>query len=461
MPYTNFNLPQFSDGSPVNRADLRKLVLAIMRTGGDLSNKYFASGTEPATDTFAIAIFPATIKSTYQLPYIGGGSPPGGPSAQYNMVRAITKEGQDPNKLWTTRTEDTPGIADTFVATNIAELDKNGAPISNLLTASQQVIVYAIWNRSDVNPGPYLSVNSTDTKFYVFNFSPPIVFTIQIVGVWPDPPGAIPGAGGRYSCVVYTGAVSGQNASTDLDLPDSGESITITEAIFENTCESSYPHSHALYPDLTSPPPPLPFYEARFAGYDNSNPPVPIFRGTVPLPFVPFQIVYYHNDGTYDAIILGGPSTVNGAFTAPGGMTPAGSINAIACNLDESGLTGNRVKVPSYAEGQIVGAQASGILIIYFHGGVGTIDGNAGNSPVDLPVGPYGLPDQTTWNRDDNAAPVLVNFMTGWGVALDEDDNVVIWYNSRQAKYDARGILYSVTQETQVSGNVTLCSEES
>jgi hypothetical protein len=259
--------------------------------------------------------------------------------------------------------------------------------------------------------------------------------------------------------------VAGQDCSVDLDLPDTGESETITTAIFENTCESAFPYSHWLYTDLTSPPPPLPFIEARFAGYDNSNPAVPIYRGTCPSPNVPFQIPYSGTlgiGGAYEALILAGPSTATAAaHDMPGGMTPPAAYNAIAINLDEDGLTGWRLKVPSYAIGQIVGATPTGKAIIYFHGGVGTPTGSGGASVISLPIGTFGSPDATTYNRDTDAAPVQFNFMTAMGLALDEDDNVVLYYNYRTALADARGMIYSVTAEQQVSGNVTLCSEES
>ena len=197
MPYTNFNLPTFADGTPVNRSDLRKLVMAIMRTSGDFANQYVQTGTGQLAKEYQVEMFPAYIASTYVDP-----KTPSSPSARYNMVRSITTEGQNPNAIWTSYQDGVPGIKQNFVATNYAELSPTGAATGNRLQAKQQVLVFAVWNRSVVSGS---SVDSVSTKFYLFYFAPPSPTVTVRLGVTSTDPSGIYGYTYATPSYIQTG----------------------------------------------------------------------------------------------------------------------------------------------------------------------------------------------------------------------------------------------------------------
>lgn len=209
MPHINSDLPAFADNTPVTRADLRRLVMGLTGLSGDVANKYVQGGTYPATSRFVIEVFPAKIESQYQES-LGNTVP----TAQYNMTRTVTKEGSSQTALWATRTENIPGIALDFVATNYAELDPDGNPTGNSLSAGQQVLIFAVWNRDQVtvNASGTPTTKTVNTKFYVFYFEPTFPATAKIIS-------NVSGAAGKYNGTIYAIPTT-DDGTGDLTLPD-------------------------------------------------------------------------------------------------------------------------------------------------------------------------------------------------------------------------------------------------
>lgn len=186
----------------------------------------------------------------------------------------------------------------------------------------------------------------------------------------------------------------------------------------------------------------------RFAGYKSAG--VPAYLFVCPRTGVPVKITSAGTSGQYAGKILTGNSTAStgSGFTAPAGMTLG--PDAIICNLDESGLTGNRLKPNTFGLGEIVGLSSDGTQIVYIHGGVG-----ATASPKNLPFG-SSSPDATTWKRDDDAVPLTIQLSTGsWW-----DTSGLRWmYNYRTFTFDARGMVVEVSAETDaVIIGTTPCS---
>lgn len=324
---------------------------------------------------------------------------------------------------------------DNILAENSLEANL-GNPPSHWVPLPSFVPAWYVGQSNETPPRPV----------YRFEYpNPGSSVTVKITGIRQVSGPPIAG-GGRYNCRVLTGRAAGVDPDTDLDLPDTGETVPGSDnAIFENECETAFPNSHWIV--IPS------FIEARFVGYDNENPALPIYRAYIPSPDVPFVITAADGDAQYQVKTLTGASneTIGMAFVAPAGMTVAATWNAIACNLDEQSLSHNRLKVGSYGLGQVVGATPEGKGIIFFHGGVGRI-----NSPKTLLIGTYAAPDTTAWNRDTDGTPVKVNQVVSvWGFDAASSK---IWFNWRTLLTDARGMEFSWSAESQTTIDTSACS---
>lgn len=167
----------------------------------------------------------------------------------------------------------------------------------------------------------------------------------------------------------------------------------------------------------------------------------------IEIPGVPVKITGNDTgDAQYNGRILGGTTTAapGSAFTSPAGMTVPGSDDALICNLDESGLTGHRLKTNTFLIGEVVGqtTETPPRSIVFVHGGVG-----ATASPVTL-SGSGTTADTSTWGRDSDAVGLVT---TDVSRVLWDSTGDVLYAFTRTKTFDARGMLISVSAETRVT----------
>lgn len=160
------------------------------------------------------------------------------------------------------------------------------------------------------------------------------------------------------------------------------------------------------------------------------------------------QITGASGGGKYTGSILTGASSAasSGTLAMPEGMR-AGP-GALILNQEEDGQTGHRLKVPCYAVGQIVGV-SKGLTVVMIRGALGATGG-----PTSL-AGSGLSPDSTTWSRSSDGTPVLITLQarTFW-----DSTGGVLYAYQRNLTFDARGLLVSVSAETQVTVDVpTAC----
>ena len=153
--------------------------------------------------------------------------------------------------------------------------------------------------------------------------------------------------------------------------------------------------------------------------------------------------------GKYTGNLLTAPSSAvaSGTLSMPEGLAPGSS--ALILNEEETGQSGHRLAIPSYAVGEIVGING-GQTIVVIRGALGSTSG-----PTTLTGG--GLsPDTSTWTRAANPTPVNVVLQTRtyWDSTAG-----ALYAFQRTLSFDARGLLYAVSPETQITVDVaTPCS---
>lgn len=155
--------------------------------------------------------------------------------------------------------------------------------------------------------------------------------------------------------------------------------------------------------------------------------------------------------GKYSGQVLAGDSTAAAAgdLAMPEGMNTSSGPSALILNEEETGLDGHRIAPGSYAVGQIAG-NSNGTAIVIIRGGLG-----ATASPTALSGSGIDA-DSTSWSKASSASPldVWVQTRTFW----DTGSGTLFGY-LRKFSFDARGLLYAVSGETQITIDVaTACS---
>lgn len=248
-------------------------------------------------------------------------------------------------------------------------------------------------------------------------------------------------AGGVYNVQVGQGSPY-IDPAVDSAIPQTNETFSANNtAYLENTPEVNHANSHWL---------PNGAFILAYPSGSTSTDHKPIYRIYLNGPTVDFQIIDYDADAQYTLKTLSGASTASSgsAFTAPAGMAEAGSVDALGCNLDESALPGNRLEKNKWGQGNVVGATAAGLRIVYFHGGCGRT-----TNLITLSRGTYGSPDATTWQRDvDGKGVIWEAFWFGFDAGSGN-----IFMMTRKPTYDARGMLWKVSAETQANLGTNPC----
>jgi hypothetical protein len=145
--------------------------------------------------------------------------------------------------------------------------------------------------------------------------------------------------------------------------------------------------------------------------------------------------------GKYNGTILTGSSSAvaSGTLSMPEGL--GGGAGCLILNEEEDGQTGHRLASSCYAVGQIVGS-SNGTLVVAIRGALGSTSG-----PTSI-SGSGTSSDSTTWSRSSNGTPVSVTLQTR--TVWDSTGGVLYGYQ-RTLTFDARGLLTSVSAETQVT----------
>lgn len=150
--------------------------------------------------------------------------------------------------------------------------------------------------------------------------------------------------------------------------------------------------------------------------------------------------------GKYTGQILVGDSTAvsAGNLAMPEGLSASSGPSALILNEEENGLTGNRIAPGSYAVGQIAG-NSNGTAIVVIRGGSGATAGATGLDGSGV------TPDSSSWSKASDGTPldVWVQTRTYW----DSGSGTLFGY-LRQFSFDARGLLYAVSGETQITVDV-------
>lgn len=251
-------------------------------------------------------------------------------------------------------------------------------------------------------------------------------------------------AGGVYKISVGEGTIA-IDPTANTAIPQNYETFPATfNAYLENIPELNDSGSHFLPKNSYL----LVIPTGGFTTTDN----LPVYRVYMGGQIIPFEYFATNGSATYDGKSLSGTSTATGGggFTAPAGMTVAGTVDCLVCQLDESGLTGNRVMVstPSFGTGVIVGYTSGGIKIVYAHGGYG----ETANTKV-LAHGTYGAANATAWSFVTDACPVQFDpFWLGY-----DSGSGNFFMMTRTPTFNARGFLFSVTGEVQTTIATSPC----
>ena len=155
--------------------------------------------------------------------------------------------------------------------------------------------------------------------------------------------------------------------------------------------------------------------------------------------------------GKYNGQILSGSSTASstGTLAMPEGM--GGSTSALILNEEEDGQAGHRIASGAYAVGQLVGNSA-GTAIVMIRGALGA---TTGATTLGNGTGGSVSPDSTAWSRSSNGTPLTVWLQTR--TVWDSTGGTLYAY-LRSLSFDARGLLISVSGETQITVDVpTAC----
>jgi hypothetical protein len=149
-------------------------------------------------------------------------------------------------------------------------------------------------------------------------------------------------------------------------------------------------------------------------------------------------------------VLVGDSSAVSaGNVAMPEGLSTSSGPSALILNEEENGQTGHRIAPGSYAVGQIAG-NSNGTAIVMIRGGSGATAGATGLG------GGGASPDSSSWSKASDGTPlnVWVQTRTYW----DSGSGTLFGY-LRQFSFDARGLLYAVSGETQITIDVaTACS---
>jgi hypothetical protein len=158
--------------------------------------------------------------------------------------------------------------------------------------------------------------------------------------------------------------------------------------------------------------------------------------------------------GKYTGQVLAGDSSAAAAgdLAMPEGMNTSSGPAALILNEEETGLTGHRIAAGSYAVGEVAG-NSNGTAIVVIRGGQG-----ATGSPTALGDGSGGsaAADSSSWSKASDGTPlnVWVQTRTVW----DSGSGTLYGY-LRKFSFDARGVLYAVSGESQITIDVaTACS---
>jgi hypothetical protein len=145
--------------------------------------------------------------------------------------------------------------------------------------------------------------------------------------------------------------------------------------------------------------------------------------------------------GKYTGRIVSGVSNAgaSGMLAMPEGLSAG--MSALILNEEEDGQTGHRLSTSCYAIGQVTGI-AAGQAIVIIRGALGTT-----SSPTSI-SGSGVTADSGTWSRASNGTPVNVTLQTR--TVWDSSAGVLYAYQ-RTMSFDARGLLVSVSAETQVT----------
>jgi hypothetical protein len=153
--------------------------------------------------------------------------------------------------------------------------------------------------------------------------------------------------------------------------------------------------------------------------------------------------------GKYTGRILSGASdaVASGDVAMPEGLTIPPADNALIVNEEEDGLDGHRLQIPCYAIGQIAG-NSDGLSIVMIRGALG-----ATSEPTMLGDGTGGAvdPDDADWSKATDGTPldVWVQTRSVW----DSGTGTLFGY-LRKFSFDARGGLYAVSAENQITVDV-------
>jgi hypothetical protein len=153
--------------------------------------------------------------------------------------------------------------------------------------------------------------------------------------------------------------------------------------------------------------------------------------------------------GKYTGRILSGSSSAPAGtmLAMPEGLSVPPSDNALICNEEEDGQAGHRLSIPCYATGEITGTH-DGLQVVMIRGALGSTA-----VPTTLGDGTGGglSPDSGAWSRASDATPadVWVQTRTVW-----DSGSGTLFAFVRRLSFDARGVLYRVSAENQVTVDV-------
>jgi hypothetical protein len=157
--------------------------------------------------------------------------------------------------------------------------------------------------------------------------------------------------------------------------------------------------------------------------------------------------------GEYDGQILNGSSDASPSadLAMPAGMTPAGPIDALVINTEETGVAGHRLAAGAYAVGTVRGrtTEATPRSIVVIRGAAGRTDG-----PTSLPGGGV-TPNGTSWSRAGTGTPLTLAVVAA--VVWDTSSSALL-ANVRTLTFDARGLLVGASAESQATvAEATAC----
>ena len=153
--------------------------------------------------------------------------------------------------------------------------------------------------------------------------------------------------------------------------------------------------------------------------------------------------------GKYNGHILSGVSgaVATGTLAMPEGLSSGATC--LILNEEEDGQTGHRLAMSTYAVGQVVGL-SGGTPVVMIRGALGATSGTTALS------GSGTTADSGTWSRASTGTPVSIATQTR---TVWDSTGGVLYGFQRTLTFDARGLLISISAETQVTIDTpTACS---